>query len=163
MDVNVGDRFMLEVGEVFYDNKGNVLYRMKGFNSLVFDEEGLRRLTPMKPIKSFFDSPVQIPLPKNVLPPKKDIPPKEGMIEKYIDLAVNLKRDINITMEQDGRVEMSLTIPSSYHTVTESKPKQEPDTCELCRWYDVPDKDAPCINCMHDHISFFEMKERKDG
>ena len=151
MDVNVGDRFMLEVGEVFYDNKGNVLYRMKGFNSLVFDEEGLKRLTPMEPIKSFFDSPVQV------------LPPEKGMIEKYIDLAVNLKRDINITMEQDGRVEMSLTIPSSFHTVTESKPKQEPDTCELCRWYDVPDKDAPCINCMHDHISFFEMKERKDG
>lgn len=43
----VGDKFIIEVGSE-YGNSGssgpNKLYRIKGFNSLVFDEEGFRRL-----------------------------------------------------------------------------------------------------------------------
>lgn len=157
--VEVGDKYELTIGEVFYDNKGNQLYRVKGFNSLVFDEEGLSRLSKLSD-----DSPVEdnsaLHISEGLV---QLLPPDKGVVEKYIDMAVKLKRDINISLDTDGRIEMSLNIPSSFHTVTESKPKQEPDTCDLCKWCDVPDKDAPCINCMHDHISFFEMKEGKDG
>lgn len=50
----VGDKFIIEIGEVF---KGawtdNVyvenLYRVKGFNSLVFDDNGLNRLEKYEP------------------------------------------------------------------------------------------------------------------
>lgn len=149
--VEVGDKFELTIGEVFYDNKGNQLYRVKGFNSLVFDGEGIKKLTPVNRdyVKSVFDTSVQL------------LPPDKGMIEMYVDMAVKLKRDINISLDTDGRVEMSLSIPTSYHTVSEVK-QSEPETCDLCKWCDVPDKDSPCINCMHDHISFFEWKEKPD-
>ena len=41
---SVGDKFVLQIGEVFVGQYGNTLYRMKGFNSLVFDEYGLDKL-----------------------------------------------------------------------------------------------------------------------
>lgn len=59
----VGDKYIIEIGEVFKDKGtyeaygGEVndyeenLYRIKGFNSLVFDDEGLRKLEKYKPKK----------------------------------------------------------------------------------------------------------------
>lgn len=40
----VGDKFIIEIGEIF-ENKGKTLYRIKGFNSLVFDKNGLNKLS----------------------------------------------------------------------------------------------------------------------
>lgn len=37
---NVGDKFIIEIAEELRDN----LYRIKGFNSLVFDDNGLKKL-----------------------------------------------------------------------------------------------------------------------
>lgn len=37
---NVGDKFIIEIAEKVRDN----LYRIKGFNSLVFDDNGLKKL-----------------------------------------------------------------------------------------------------------------------
>ena len=39
----VGDKFLIEVEEV-YESERDELYRIKGFNSLVFDEQGIRKL-----------------------------------------------------------------------------------------------------------------------
>ena len=47
--VNVGDKFVIEVDRVFTDDNGNKLYRIKGFNSLVFDENGIEKLVKSKP------------------------------------------------------------------------------------------------------------------
>lgn len=52
----VGDKFIIEIGEVFaakgtymaYGCEEN-LYRVKGFNSLVFDDEGLSKLEKYDP------------------------------------------------------------------------------------------------------------------
>lgn len=42
---NVGDKFVIEIDKVFTEsNNGNKLYRIKGFNSLVFDENGISKL-----------------------------------------------------------------------------------------------------------------------
>lgn len=55
MKYNVGDKFVMEVGEVFVnglsfenDSKPCELYRIKGFNSLVFDESGLDKLKKLE-------------------------------------------------------------------------------------------------------------------
>ena len=50
----VGDKFIIEIGEVFkatgtYMACGESLYRVKGFNSLVFDDNGLNRLEKYEP------------------------------------------------------------------------------------------------------------------
>lgn len=57
-----GDEFVIEIGDVFevditQDNitQPYVLYRIKGFNSLVFDEEGLKRLRKCKIWKNNFE------------------------------------------------------------------------------------------------------------
>ena len=43
---DVGDKFTIEIDKVFTEsNNGNKLYRIKGFNSLVFDEIGISKLT----------------------------------------------------------------------------------------------------------------------
>lgn len=43
---NVGDKFIIQVDKKWFDNHGNVLYGMSGFNSLVFDEYGLKLCVP---------------------------------------------------------------------------------------------------------------------
>ena len=40
----MASKFVIEIEEQFTGQDGNKLYRVKGFNSLVFDEEGLKRL-----------------------------------------------------------------------------------------------------------------------
>lgn len=40
-------RYVIELGERLTGESGSSVQRVKGFNSLVFDEEGLRRLTPL--------------------------------------------------------------------------------------------------------------------
>lgn len=43
-----GDKFEIEIDSDFVDWNGNKLYRIKGFNSLVFDENGLNKLQKAK-------------------------------------------------------------------------------------------------------------------
>lgn len=58
----IGDKFVLEVAEIYDSDihKGNnspsKLYRMKGFNSLVFDENGIQKLEKFKEPKNDIDS-----------------------------------------------------------------------------------------------------------
>ena len=48
----IGQKFVIEISDTFtsVDSNGNIstLYRIKGFNSLVFDDEGLSRLIPIE-------------------------------------------------------------------------------------------------------------------
>lgn len=44
----IGDKFIIEIGSKFYNSANETLYRIKGFNSLVFDENGISKLTPYK-------------------------------------------------------------------------------------------------------------------
>ena len=54
MNISVGDKFIIEVGEVFRGaESGQPKYRIKGFDNLVFDEKGLGKL---KAIDDRFDS-----------------------------------------------------------------------------------------------------------
>lgn len=49
---NIGDKYIIEISGVFKNEDqrfGKPLYKMMHFNSLVFDEEGIRRLTPYEP------------------------------------------------------------------------------------------------------------------
>ena len=55
MKYNVGDKFVIEIGEVYSsglpfanDDEPSILYRIKGFNSLVFDKNGLDKLKKLE-------------------------------------------------------------------------------------------------------------------
>lgn len=56
---NVGDKFVIEIEKAFKDEKEPfglpVLYRIKGFNALVFDEFGLDKLQKLNPKKKIED------------------------------------------------------------------------------------------------------------
>ena len=54
-DVKVGDKFVIEVGEIILDKNGKLLYKIKGFNTLVFDDVGINRLTRPTPIYTYDD------------------------------------------------------------------------------------------------------------
>lgn len=68
----VGDKFIIEIGEVFtakgtymaYGCEENEyeenLYRIKGFNSLVFDDDGLSKLEKYEPPEEEKSSPVNV-------------------------------------------------------------------------------------------------------
>ena len=68
----VGDKFIIEIGEVFtakgtymaYGCEENEyeesLYRVKGFNSLVFDDNGLNKLEKYEPPEEEKSSPVNV-------------------------------------------------------------------------------------------------------
>lgn len=46
----MGQKYIIELeDESFMDGSAHVLHRVKGFRSLVFDEEGLAKLTPYEP------------------------------------------------------------------------------------------------------------------
>lgn len=42
----VGDKFIIEIDKKYITRDGNVLYKVFGFNSLVFDDNGLNKLIP---------------------------------------------------------------------------------------------------------------------
>ena len=43
----VGDKYVIEIAETFRGaESGQLKYRIKGFDNLVFDEKGIRRLNP---------------------------------------------------------------------------------------------------------------------
>lgn len=42
--MKVGDKYLIEIGEILTDKEGNELAKIKGFNSLVFDQYGLDKL-----------------------------------------------------------------------------------------------------------------------
>ena len=44
----IGDKFTIEIGSKFCNSANETLYRIKGFNSLVFDENGISKLTPYR-------------------------------------------------------------------------------------------------------------------
>jgi hypothetical protein len=46
----IGDKFVIEIDRCFTDSYGNKLYRIKGFSSLVFDENGITKLTPYEDV-----------------------------------------------------------------------------------------------------------------
>ena len=55
MKYNVGDKFVIEIGEVYSsglpfanDDEPSILDRIKGFNSLLFDENGLDKLKKLE-------------------------------------------------------------------------------------------------------------------
>lgn len=43
-DIKVGDKFVIEIGEIIPDKNGKLLYKIKGFNALVFDDVGIDKL-----------------------------------------------------------------------------------------------------------------------
>ena len=48
MSAKVGDKFIVEVAEVLHTASGNRIYKMKGFNTLMFDEQGIEKLEPYR-------------------------------------------------------------------------------------------------------------------
>ena len=56
---NIGDKFIIKIGDILHSPAtNNKLYKIEGFNSLVFDESGLDRLQKMiveKEIKNEYD------------------------------------------------------------------------------------------------------------
>ena len=51
MIANVGDKFVIEIDQIF-ENAEKTLYRVKGFNTLVFDEAGLLKLVRLHDIEA---------------------------------------------------------------------------------------------------------------
>lgn len=47
--MNKGDKFEIEIAEVLTDGGGNRLYKIKGFNALIFDDYGLDQLKKIIP------------------------------------------------------------------------------------------------------------------
>lgn len=48
MNYRQGDKFLIEIDEPFMGDAGEKLYRIKGFKSLVFDDNGLKKLERYK-------------------------------------------------------------------------------------------------------------------
>ncbi len=49
MSIKVGDKYIIEVAEKFMGAESmKARYRIKGFDSLIFDKKGLDRLEPVK-------------------------------------------------------------------------------------------------------------------
>ena len=49
-DIKVGDKFIIEVGEILKaKNETRILYRIKGYRTLIFDKPGLDRLEIYNP------------------------------------------------------------------------------------------------------------------
>ena len=67
---NAGDKFVIEIDSVFGGKKGEKLYRVKGFNSLVFDDYGLEKLTAYKE-------------PEKATEPEQERTPAVGMVYQY--------------------------------------------------------------------------------
>lgn len=58
-EINMGKKYIIELEDDAFTNKNNEadkLYRVKGFKSLVFDEDGLNKLEPYKLPKVKYDS-----------------------------------------------------------------------------------------------------------
>lgn len=49
MSHGVGDKFVIKIGDIF-EKDGENLYRVKGFKSLVFDENGIKKLIPIEEV-----------------------------------------------------------------------------------------------------------------
>lgn len=64
---NTGDKFVIEIDKVFQDGLGRELYQVKGFNSLVFDDYGLEKLTAYKE-------------PEKATEPEQELTPAVGMV-----------------------------------------------------------------------------------
>lgn len=90
----VGDKFEIEIAEVFKSDcpwdTGIDLYRIKGFNSLVFDKNGLDKLKKVKKEPPKPNTVKASELPKDTIVLCKefddDIPKKRyfaGIIDKY--------------------------------------------------------------------------------
>lgn len=47
-DVHVGDKFIIEIDHVYWNPHLGNRYFAKGFNSLVFDDNGISKLKPYK-------------------------------------------------------------------------------------------------------------------
>ena len=67
---NAGDKFVIEIDSVFAGKKGALLYRVKGFNSLVFDDYGLEKLTAYKE-------------PEKAVEPERELTPVVGMVYQH--------------------------------------------------------------------------------
>lgn len=92
-----GDRFVIEVESVLTGDDGKPLYKIKGFNALVFDDNGLDRLERKEDAEA-----------------QKFAAKKRELVDRYIDEIKSIHRqsaslDINITLfsqmlkeERDG-------------------------------------------------------------
>ena len=142
-----GDKFVLTIGEVIYGQTGKRLYLVDGFNSLVFDEEGLKRLDvlPFSPEDLTLGSIVDNP--------------DEGIIQRYLEFAKETGRDFHLTITADGETSIDVTIPTK--TVTESKYYSIPDededaSCETCRYYKTERR--KCVGCARSHVDEYEKR-----
>lgn len=54
MEYKAGDRFVLTIGEEIQTDRGP-LFRVRGFNALVFDNHGLNKLQRIEPLHSLED------------------------------------------------------------------------------------------------------------
>ena len=138
-----GDKFVLTIGEVIYGQTGKRLYLVDGFNSLVFDEEGLKRL--------------------DVLPfSLEDL--TTAITQRHLKFAKESGRDFHMTITAEGETIIDVTVPTK--TVTESKfysiPDKEDDPdedddpddcCDTCKFSGVPEKGYPCVECKHGNVS----------
>lgn len=73
---NAGDKFVIEIDSVFAGKKGSLLYRVKGFNSLVFDDYGLEKLTAYKE-------------PEKATEPAQELTPAVGMVYQHREAPEN--------------------------------------------------------------------------
>ena len=55
MKHTVGDKFIIEIEEIITPSDGKTLAKIKGFNTLVFDENGLSRLKPFNVTRERLD------------------------------------------------------------------------------------------------------------
>lgn len=65
-----GDKFVIEIEKVFVDDSGQKLYGIKGFNSLVFDDHGIKKLTAYKE-------------PEKATKPEQELTPAVGMVYQH--------------------------------------------------------------------------------
>ena len=136
------------------------LYRVKGFRALVFDEVGLKKLTP-------FDEAVNVE--KNTAWNKGyDAGHKNGKAESYdkgydegYDVGVESGRDKGyIDGFEEGKEAMKeIVMKNLTKFVDGSKFKPEVaifDACDDCRYAHKEAHEMPCVDCKHSHKDYYE-------
>lgn len=58
--MNKGDKFVIEIEDIFEDSTGKQYAKMKGFNTLIFDEQGIEKLTKFNPVLQITDDKAEL-------------------------------------------------------------------------------------------------------
>lgn len=139
-------RYVIDIKDIAYAGGEPKLWRAKGFRTLVFDAEGLSRLTPLDKLMEC------------EIAEAEDRGYEKGYdvgCEAGIEAGKKMMRD-TVTRNLHKMLEKSdLLIKSD--AVEKQKPEADGyDSCLSCRWIDSSEESYPCNECKHCYNDKYE-------